>query len=88
MTEETFTWGNCKISHSELEATARNYADNYWYDKANFNRPESPMQALEAEFGSDDTDPQEKEQMLSMYLDLCGKYRNEFKAKYEEAQYV
>jgi len=86
MEEETFTWGNCKITHSELEATARNYADNYWYDKANLNKPENPMQTLEADFGSDDEDMQEKEQLLSLYLGLCEKFKAEFKTKYEEGE--
>jgi len=80
----TYNYNGLVITSEELESCALNYAENYWYDKSNFQQPQSQMQCFYEDFGESDEDMQIHMDLLSDYFYLCEKYRNdpEIREKY------
>ena len=83
---KSFDYNGLVITGEELESCALNFAENYWYDKSNFERPQSAIECFYEDFGESDEDMIEHEGLLFLYFGLCEKYRNdpEIKEKYYE----
>jgi hypothetical protein len=80
----TYNYCGLEITSEDLQSCALNYAENYWYDKSNFQRPQSAIQCFYDDFGETDEDMEKHICLLTEYLSLCGKYRSdpEIRAKY------
>jgi hypothetical protein len=83
---KSYKYNRLTITTEELNSCALNYAENYWYDKNSFNRPETEIQCFYADFGECDGDMMDYEGLLQEYFTLCEKYRNdpEIIQKYRE----
>jgi len=74
---KSYNYNNLVITREELESCALNYAENYWYDKSNFQRPQSEMQCFYEDFGESDEDMQIYEGLLSEYFAQCEHFKND-----------
>jgi hypothetical protein len=77
-------YNNLTITKNDLESTALNWAENYWYNVSNNERPQGKMSAFEDDYGPTDVDFDES--LLTTYLSLCEKYKNdpEIQEKYSD----
>jgi hypothetical protein len=73
----TWKYNGIEIDMEELDNAALNAAENYLYDKKNFNRPTSAMKAFFEDFGECDDDPIKYEGLFGTYLALYEKYKND-----------
>jgi transposase-like protein len=73
--EKIWQFNDLNISQSELNNTALEAAENWWYDKSVGNRPMSAMSEFESSFGIDD-DPHQNEGLFMEYLSLYAGHRN------------
>jgi hypothetical protein len=80
----TYHYNCLEITSEDLNSCALNYAENYWYDKSNFQRPQSQIQSFFDDFGEFDEDMEKYMILFSEYFTLCEKHRNdpEIRAKY------
>jgi hypothetical protein len=76
-----------EITSEELQSCALNYAENYWYDKSNNQRPQSQIRCFYEDFGETDEDMERYMDLFSEYFTLCEEYRSdpEIRGKYYNA---
>jgi hypothetical protein len=73
----TYNYCGLVITSEDLNSCALNYAENYWYDKSNFQRPQSAIQCFYDDFGESDEDMQIFEGLLLEYFTLCERFKND-----------
>jgi len=73
----TYHYNRLEITSEELASCALNYAENFWYDKSNFQRPQSEIQCFYEDFGDSDEDMQIYMGLFSEYFALCEKYKSD-----------
>jgi hypothetical protein len=71
-----WTYNGLVINMEDIDNTALNAAENYLYDKKNFNRPTSAMRAFFEDFGECD-EPIKYEGLFGTYLCLYEKHLND-----------
>ena len=83
-----FNYNNLVITSKELESCALNYAENYWYDKSNFQKPQSAIQCFYEDFGETDEDMQMYDGLLFTYFGLCEGFKSnpEIREKYIDVE--
>jgi len=75
--EKVWKWNDLVITRSELKSTALHWAENYWYDKSNFQRPESQMQGFYNDYGETDQDEMLHEGLFFEYFHWCEHYKSD-----------